>query len=177
MRPLSRSARVLALMMLGKPSLPAPSSSRRPLTSRPRAPCPGPTTYKVTIVASDEAGNRRTKNVKVEVTNENEDGDHNAVVRCSRRADVPITATLSDKDGIVGVVTWTWTVGSNSPSPKLRGASMKHLYAACDDVGGSDRHVDSSCGATRTRCPRPQRQTIRGKFSPTMMPRLQTAPR
>ena len=69
----------------------------------------GTTKYKVTIVASDQAGNRSTKNATVNVTNVNEDGSIK-LSTVQPQAGVPITATLNDPDGVVGTPDWTWSV-------------------------------------------------------------------
>ncbi len=75
-----------------------------------KASAAGTNDYKVTIVASDEAGNRNTKGVKVNVTNVDEDGSIK-ISTVQPQGDVPLTASLTDADGVVGKVTWTWSVG------------------------------------------------------------------
>ena len=71
----------------------------------------GTNKYKVTIVASDQAGNRSTKSATVNVTNVNEDGSIK-LSTVQPQVGVPITATLTDPDGIVGTPTWTWNQGA-----------------------------------------------------------------
>ena len=61
----------------------------------------GTNKYKVTIVASDQAGNRSTKNATVNVTNVNEPGSIE-LSTVQPQVGVPITATLNDPDGVVG---------------------------------------------------------------------------
>ena len=71
--------------------------------------------YKVTIVASDEAGNRSTKNATVNVTDVNETGSIK-LSTVQPQVGVPITATLSDPDGVVGTPAWTWTQTGDTSS-------------------------------------------------------------
>ena len=68
----------------------------------------GTNAYKVTIVATDPVGNRGTRNVEVEVENVDEKGKI-ALSTVQPQVGVPITATLSDADGIDGKIEWTWT--------------------------------------------------------------------
>ena len=67
--------------------------------------------YEVTVVAADNLGNRGTMDVKVTVTNEDEDG----VVTLSRtqpRVGVPVTASLTDPDGSISGLRWQWYRGN-----------------------------------------------------------------
>ena len=67
--------------------------------------------YEVTVVATDSAGNRGDKDVKVTVMNEEEDG----VVMLSRtqpRVGVPVTASLTDPDGSISGLRWQWSRGT-----------------------------------------------------------------
>ena len=75
----------------------------------------GTDTYKVTIVASDQAGNRNTMEVKVKVTNVDEPGEI-TFGTVQPQVGVPITATLSEPDGVVGSVMWTWD-SATTPVP------------------------------------------------------------
>ena len=71
----------------------------------------GDNDYKVTVVASDPDGLRDTANVTVTIGNVNEDG----TIRLSTlqpQAGVPLTATVTDPDGIKGEVTWTLSGGA-----------------------------------------------------------------
>ena len=70
----------------------------------------GTNIYKVTVVATDQAGNRRTKNATIEVTNVDEDGSIK-LSTVQPQVGVPLTATLTDPDGVVGATTWTWSQG------------------------------------------------------------------
>ena len=69
----------------------------------------GTNRYKVTIVASDLAGNRDTMNAIVVVRNRNEPGSIK-LSSVQPQIDRPITATLSDPDGVIGKITWQWLV-------------------------------------------------------------------
>ena len=60
------------------------------------------------MVATDANGNRGTKDVKVTVTNANEDG----VVTLSKtqpRVGIAVTASLNDPDGSISSLTWQWS--------------------------------------------------------------------
>ena len=64
--------------------------------------------YEVTVEATDAVGNTGTKDVKVTVTNADEDGTVTMSQR-QPRVGVPITASLTDLDGDVSNVTWQWS--------------------------------------------------------------------
>ncbi len=70
----------------------------------------GTNEYKVTVVATDPAGNRATKNAKVNVTNVNEPGKI-TLSTVQPQVGVLVMATLSDPDGVVGTPSWTWNDG------------------------------------------------------------------
>ena len=93
-----------------------------------KASAAGTNDYKVTIVASDEAGNRNTKGVKVRVTNVNEPGKIK-ISTVQPQGDVPLTASLTDADGVVGSVAWVWSV-AGTRAGRGYGRHDFHLYAA-----------------------------------------------
>ena len=64
--------------------------------------------YEVTVEATDAVGNTGTKDVKVTVTNVEEDGTVTMSQR-QPRVGVPITASVTDPDGDVSNVTWQWS--------------------------------------------------------------------
>ena len=64
--------------------------------------------YEVTVEATDAVGNTGTKDVKVTVTNLDEDGTVTMSQR-QPRVGVPITASVTDPDGDVSNVTWQWS--------------------------------------------------------------------
>ena len=69
--------------------------------------------YEVTVVATDGVGNRGTKDVKVTVMNEFEEG----VVTLSRtqpRVGVPVAVSLTDADGSISGLRWQWYRGEVS---------------------------------------------------------------
>ena len=70
----------------------------------------GSNRYKVTVVASDRAGNRRTMNATVVVENVDEAGSIE-LSTVQPQVGKQITATLNDPDGVVGTARWTWSVG------------------------------------------------------------------
>ena len=75
----------------------------------------GDNTYEVTVVAADSDGNRGTMDVKVKVTNVEEDG----VVTLSRtqpRVGVLLKATLTDPDGSISGLTWQWSRSTSDQS-------------------------------------------------------------
>ena len=83
--------------------------------------------YRVTIVAADEAGNASRESVKVDVKNVNEPGKIK-INTVQPQVGVPLTATLTDPDGVVGKVNWTWTletptVPATSPYTKEESAT------------------------------------------------------
>ena len=72
--------------------------------------------YEVTVVASDEV-NAAERNATVKVTDSDEDGK----IELSSQAPVigtPVTATLTDSDGQIARVTWTW---QRAPAPTTAG--------------------------------------------------------
>ena len=88
--------------------------------------------YEVTVVAT-VAGMSGTRDVRVTVTNENEDG---AVTlnRTTPRVGLPVTATLTDPDGSISGFTWQWSIiGTNvlnddrTPDGDIEGANVGHL--------------------------------------------------
>ena len=72
----------------------------------------GDNTYEVTVVATDSEGNRETMDVKVMVTNVDEDGTV-TLSRTRPRVGVAVRATLGDPDGSISGLTWQWTNGSD----------------------------------------------------------------
>ena len=64
--------------------------------------------YEVTVEATDAVGHTGTKDVKVTVTNADEDGTVTMSQR-QPRVGVPITASVTDLDGDVSNVTWQWS--------------------------------------------------------------------
>ena len=70
--------------------------------------------YEVTVEATDAVSNTGTKNVKITVTNVDEDG----MVTMSQlqpRVGVAITASVTDLDGDVSNVTWQWSRSQTDP--------------------------------------------------------------
>ena len=83
-----------------------------------KASASGTNKYRVTIVASDESGNRATRGVKVNVKNVNESGKI-TMSTVQPQVGVPLTATLSEPDEVVGSVTWTWAIGGTDADPNV----------------------------------------------------------
>ena len=71
--------------------------------------------YEVTVEATDAVGNTGTKDVKVTVTNVEEDGTVTISQR-QPRVGVAITASVADLDGDVSGVTWQWSRSTNQSS-------------------------------------------------------------
>ena len=92
--------------------------------------------------ATDAVGNTGTKDVKVTVTNADEDGTVTMSQR-QPRVGVPITASLTDPDGDVSNVTWQWYDGAIIPSILTQNAIAKATSATykpdADDVGDTLR--------------------------------------
>ena len=109
--------------------------------------------YEVTVVAADADGNRGTMDVKVTVTNADEDG----VVTLSRtqpRVGVPVTASLTDPDGSISGLRWQWyrgdvnanaaeCVDAISDDCLIKGARSDTYTPTKDDAA-----VDNDNGAT-----------------------------
>ena len=115
--------------------------------------------YRVTIVATDVAGNASREDVKVDVVNVNEPGKIKfSTVQPQVRS--PITATLTDPDGVVGKVKWTWTLATldtgtpadASPYTKEEAVSSTWMPpAGTGDVTVGVEYMDSlSDGTART---------------------------
>ena len=64
--------------------------------------------YEVTVEATDGVGNTGTKNVKVTVTNMEEEGTV-TMSQLQPRVGVALTASVTDLDGDVSGVTWQWS--------------------------------------------------------------------
>ena len=64
--------------------------------------------YEVTVEATDAVSNTGTKNVKITVTNVEEDGTV-TMSQLQPRVGVAITASVTDLDGDVSNVTWQWS--------------------------------------------------------------------
>ena len=64
--------------------------------------------YEVTVEATDAVSNTGTKNVKITVTNVEEDGTV-TMSQLRPRVGVAITASVTDLDGDVSNVTWQWS--------------------------------------------------------------------
>ena len=75
--------------------------------------------YEVTVVAT-VAGMSGTRDVRVTVTNVEEDG----VVTLNRttpRVGLPVTATLTDPDGSISGLTWQWSItGAMISAPMIQ---------------------------------------------------------
>ncbi len=94
--------------------------------------------YIITVRASERRASGETgralsteTDVMVQVTNEEEDGDVE-LSWLQPEVGTPITATLSDEDGVVGEIEWTWTVSRvTDPDPDVDG----HWQASTGTVG------------------------------------------
>ena len=92
--------------------------------------------YEVTVESTDAVGNTGTKDVKVTVTNADEEG---TVTMSQRRprVGVPITASLTDPDGDVSNITWQWYDDTTQVAiAKATSATYKPVE---DDVGDTLR--------------------------------------
>ena len=88
--------------------------------------------YEVTVEATDGVGNTGTKNVKVTVTNEDEDGTV-TMSQLKPRVGVPITASVTDLDGDVSNVTWQWSKDDGNIA-KATSATYKPVADDVDDT-------------------------------------------
>ena len=73
----------------------------------------GDNVYEVTVRATDSEGRTGTKDVTVEVTNDDEDGTV-TLSPTQHRVGVPITATLKDDDDGIYGLTWQWYNGGSA---------------------------------------------------------------
>ena len=65
--------------------------------------------YEVTVRAADADGNIGTMDVKVTVTNENEEGTV-TLSKTRPRVGIAVTASLTDPDGSISGLTWQWSI-------------------------------------------------------------------
>ena len=72
--------------------------------------------YEVTVEATDGVSNTGTRNVKITVTNEDEDGTV-TMSQLQPRVGVAITASVTDLDGDVSNVTWQWYDEAHNRQP------------------------------------------------------------
>ena len=94
--------------------------------------------YEVTVRAADADGYIGTLDVKVTVTNENEDG----VVTLSKtrpRVGIAVTASVTDPDGSISGLTWQWSIGAIAAT-RSRQASHQQLTAP-SQVATSDTYT------------------------------------
>ena len=104
----------------------------------------GDNIYEVTVTATDGTGNRGTLAVKVTVANVNEDGD----VKLSRtqpRVGVPVRATLTDPDGSISSVTWTWYRADNIAAVPVQSALTT---TACADETSNNCVIEGATSDT-----------------------------
>ena len=66
--------------------------------------------YSVTVIARDARGKTAERDVTIKVTNAEDDGEITLSTR-QPQVGVPITASLTDEDGVQGSITWQWGVG------------------------------------------------------------------
>ena len=65
--------------------------------------------YEVTVRAADADGYIGTMDVKVSVTNENEDGTV-TLSKTRPRVGIAVTASVTDPDGSISGLTWQWSI-------------------------------------------------------------------
>ena len=90
--------------------------------------------YEVTVAAGD--GNRGTKDVKVTINNENEDGTV-TLSKTQPRVGVAVKASLTDPDGSISGLTWQWS----------RSTSKTGTFTDIDDAN-SDTYTPVADDAT-----------------------------
>ena len=98
----------------------------------------GDNMYEVTVRATDSDSRTGTRDVTVEVTNDDEDGTV-TLSPTQHRVGVPITATLKDDDGGVYGKMWQWSIGSNAASTvagDISGANSDTYTPKAGDIGG-----------------------------------------
>ena len=93
--------------------------------------------YNITVVATDSDGQTDTMDVTVTVTNVDEAGTL-TLSTVQPRVGVPLTATLTDIDGAVSDVTWTWERGTGSSvgNPETIEGADSATYTPTDDDAG-----------------------------------------
>ena len=91
--------------------------------------------YEVTVEATDAVSNTGTKNVKIIVTNAEEDGKV-TMSQLRPRVGVAITASVTDPDGDVSNVTWQWYDNTIVDSDLTQNAIAKATSATYKPVEG-----------------------------------------
>ena len=89
----------------------------------------GDNVYEVTVVAADSDGNRGTKDVKVTVENQGENGTV-TLSRTQPRVGVAVKASLTDPDGSISGLNWQWYQGGS-----LSAADLPTTECAADETG------------------------------------------
>ena len=109
--------------------------------------------YEVTVEATDAVSNTGTKNVKITVTNVDEDGTV-TMSQLQPRVGVAITASVTDPDGDVSNVTWQWSRADadNGTFVDIAKATSATYKPVADDaaVTGDDPHAAMYLRATAT---------------------------
>ena len=97
----------------------------------------GDNMYEVTVRATDSEGRTGTKDVTVEVTNDDEDGTV-TLSPTQHRVGVPITATLKDDDGGVYGEMWQWYDGDITDADNAIAGATSDTYAPkAGDIGNT----------------------------------------
>ena len=89
--------------------------------------------YEIAVVASDSEGNTGSRTVTVNVLPVPEPGSI-ALSNRGARVGTALTATLTDDDGVIGRVTWTWS-GNGTPTEVMGGNSNTFTPHAGYDGG------------------------------------------
>ena len=110
--------------------------------------------YSVTVIARDARGKTAERDVTIKVNNAEDTGKITLSTR-QPQVDVPITATLSDEDGVQGAITWQWGTASGADCTAVTVSAIDDDRArkptftpTADDVG--DPFVATCIGVTAT---------------------------
>ena len=104
----------------------------------------GDNVYEVTVVAADSDGNRGDLDVKITVTNAEEDGTV-TLSRNQPRVGVSVRATLTDPDGSISGLTWQWY-----RSGGLDNANLVIPTTACAEDDSNDCAIKGATSDSHT---------------------------
>ena len=108
--------------------------------------------YEVTVVAGD--GNRGTKDVKVTINNENEDGTV-TLSKTQPRVGVAVKASLTDPDGSISGLTWQWSRSTSKIGTftDIDDANSDTYTPVADDATGNGMFLRATASYTDGHAP------------------------
>ena len=131
--------------------------------------------YEVTVNVEDDAGNRTSRNVTVEVTNFDEGGGGAIELTSHPQPEVgqPISFKLIEPDGGKGNVEWEWTIGTTTLTRTGRNKlTDSYTPRAADVAGGTGLSVSASYtdGANVAKNPSLSAPSVQDRPSPNTRP-------